>query len=632
MALLGLRQYKRSAYQRAAWRANRIVAALTLVAVVGLAGSAYCQTNPSLLQEVIHGGPAGAMLPRPETPVLQGLHITGLLQNTSGMWVDPHGVTVNKVPLRPPTNPIFPPAPLFYPGESATNYLATERTLLQIDTNYDLDSRNHFFLRFWGVYEPQYAFDQSQRSYVAGAVNLRGNREGCFPLGIPGQVGGSRCTASSAADFYNRLEFREAWWRLTLGPLRLFTGRQIVTWGESLAFRIADVVNPQDLSWNLGFANLEQSRIPQWMIHPILELPEMGVFQQNFFEAIFIPAWQPCYNNWVYSGYPTNQDSGQMEGCDSINRGDVNGGRFDIMLQTPYGGPVNTGTANAIFPQSTVGMLTTPPGQFIHFRYPGTAFFSDSSWGMRLHSLIDQTWETTMLFWHGHQFFPAVGLQRTPGFFGKRGPDGLPYLQLLLFNPQLNDIGLTMNRPLNLPGHLGDLLPFVLRTEGVWQDHTPFTTRNPGAESGIKYSGTANTLVALDLDQIYAPWLTSTGGSLTMNFEWNNYTILSPSRYMEYSSGWEPQRHNEESFIVAASTSWWWQSIAPQWVMVFNPDGNTFLLFPNVVLTPPWTSQYFLKFQYIGILNNNQMDDYSAGLLKGRNFVIMQFQWNFNLL
>ena len=26
--------------------------------------------------------------------------------------------------------------------------------------------------------------------------------------------------------------------------------------GESLAFRIGDVINPQDLSWNFGFAKL----------------------------------------------------------------------------------------------------------------------------------------------------------------------------------------------------------------------------------------------------------------------------------------------------------------------------------------------------------------------------------------
>jgi len=213
------------------------------------------------------------------------------------------------------------------------------------------------------------------------------------------------------------------------------------------------------------------------------------------------------------------------------------------------------------------------------------------------------------------------------------GPDGKPIDDAVNFYPQLNDIGFTGNMPINLPGQLGAMFPFVLRSEGVWQDKTPFATRSPAAPSGFKYSSTFNTLVALDADQIYAPWLTSTGGSLTVNLAWNNYTIVSPSRWLEYGPlTFQQARHNEESFIFAASTSWWWQSIAPQYVMVYNPDGNTILMFPNVALVPPWTSQYFMKLQYIGVISNNIQDDYAGGLLKGKNFILAQFQWNFNVL
>ena len=50
-----------------------------------------------------------------------------------------------------------------------------------------------------------------------------------------------------------------------------------------------------DTCWAFGFANLEQSRVPQWMIHPILNLPEAGPFNSNFAEAIIQPGWQPNY-------------------------------------------------------------------------------------------------------------------------------------------------------------------------------------------------------------------------------------------------------------------------------------------------------------------------------------------------
>jgi len=456
-------------------------------------------------------------------------------------------------------------------------------------------------------------------------------------------VGGTHCTASAAADFYNQVGFREAWWRLSLGPLHLFTGRQIVTWGESLAFRIADVVNPQDLSWNFGFANLEQSRLPQYMIHPILELPEFGWLTQNFAEGIWEPPIQALDSDWIWEDTPDHRYSGAGTNGGSVDILAPFGGRFDLNAQSVAGGPtffpnpnsqtipgVPTSATWSAYPQASVATLGLPTNSIARWRMP-TSAMTFSNEGIRFHALIDQLVEATVLYWHGHQLLPATYLQslgpviNVPPF----GPK--PLTRLVEYFPQLNDVGFTGNMPINIPGQLGAMFPFVLRSEGVWQDHTPFANRV--AASGIHWSDTINTLVALDADQIYAPWLTSTGGSLTVNLEWNNYTVLSPSRLNEYAPfTYQQARHNEESFIFAASTSWWWQSIAPQWVSVYNPDGNTILLFPNVALVPPWTSQYFMKLQFIQVIGNNIQDDFAGGMFKGKNFMLAQFQWNFNML
>src|SRR5271167_1597240 len=82
--------------------------------------------------------------------------------------------------------------------------------------------------------------------------------------------------------------------------------------------------------------------------------------------------------------------------------------------------------------------------------------------------------------------------------------------------------------------------------EGVWQDRTPFNTINPARSSAVAYSSTLNTLVAFDLDDLETPWLSSTGG-LTINLEWNNYTILSPNDNLVYGGYAERWRHNEEN-------------------------------------------------------------------------------------
>ena len=53
-------------------------------------------------------------------------------------------------------------------------------------------------------------------------------------------------------------------------------------------------------------------------------------------------------------------------------------------------------------------------------------------------------------------------------------PAGPQFLQASF--PQFNDVGATLNRPIYLPGEFLSSIPLVLRTEGIWQDRTPFNT------------------------------------------------------------------------------------------------------------------------------------------------------------
>jgi len=182
------------------------------------------------------------------TGLAGGLSVSGFFNNTTGMWADSSALRS------------FGRSSGEHHG---SNSLSVERNWTQIDANYVLDGNNKFFLRFWGVYEPFYPWEDHDL------------------LGPTSQYDRSK------PDFYNRYDVRDAFWKNTTGPLTTFLGRQIVTWGESLSFRVGDVINPQDLSWNFGFANLEQSRLPLWMIHPILNLPELKPFGGNFIEGVW---------------------------------------------------------------------------------------------------------------------------------------------------------------------------------------------------------------------------------------------------------------------------------------------------------------------------------------------------------
>ncbi|MGH9344387.1 MAG: hypothetical protein ACRD19_11580, partial [Terriglobia bacterium] len=212
---------------------------------------------------------------------LSGLHVSGFLSQTFGMWQNP-------TTLKDYT--------------TSRNNLATSRTWLQVDTNYRLNDNNTFFLRSWFVYEPPYSFDSANnKSYGAGSC----------------AGGGCASFGHFMNDFYNQYTVRDAWWQNKWGPLTTYVGNQIVVWGQSIAFRVGDVVNPQDTTWAFGFANLEQSRVPQWMIHPILNLPEFGPFTSNFLEGVIIPRYQPQWS-WDYADGRYFNESG-VSG--SVNQG-----------------------------------------------------------------------------------------------------------------------------------------------------------------------------------------------------------------------------------------------------------------------------------------------------------------------
>ena len=506
-----------------------------------------------------------------EDNLLRGLSVSGFFLNTSGMWVNSSALTRFGRDA----------------GEHhGANSLAVERELVQLDANLELNADNHFFLRFWGVYEPPYPWEAHN---IAGP-DLLFNR--------------------SQSQIYNRYDVREAYWKTTSGPLTLFTGRQIVTWGESITFRVGDVINPQDLSWNFGFANLEQSRLPLWMLHPILSLPQAGPLSSNFLEGIWTPACQPLYTG---ISYVDQRYSGQSDVAGAVNLLPPSGGRFDP-YPYPFSIPALTPPgARPAFPQVRV----TTPSQT--FRLPSDTW-ANSTEGFRIHTLLANA-ELTAFYWHAHQFNP------TPYIIGNASSG-----QNFQFRyPELNDLGVTLNRPIYLGGEMLSGLPLVLRTEGVWQDRTPFNTLNPARPSAVIHSSTINTLLALDIDSLDVPWLSSTG-ALTTNFEWNNYSILSPNKGMVYSGYAERWRHNEENVLLSASTSWWWGAVVPTWTSIFNSDGDTWELFPSVELTPPWTSRYSLTLQYIATLGNDKFSAYAGGTFKGKNLLLLQFQYNFDLI
>ncbi|MGO9061468.1 MAG: DUF1302 family protein [Candidatus Binataceae bacterium] len=580
-----------------AWRkplalSASVVGAAAVVALIGLsAGVSYAQD----------AGAGGTQSSEPA--FIKNLHITGFFQNTSATWINSSAQEYNT----------------YGPESNKTlnrNSLAAERNMIQVDVNDDFTENDSMFMRLWGVYEPAYPWE-------TGCLDKTG--------GLDGQK--VDCTA----DFYNQYGIRELWFKHRWGPLQFFVGKQIVTWGESLAFRVGDQINTQDVSWAFGFSNLEQSRVPLWMIHPILNLPSAGPFSSNFAELIYIPGFDFMYTQ-------VDQPNDSFDGLDNIR------GRININAETPGGRYAGRSDTRADLsgneaPPFLILQGAAPgspgPGFFIGInntvqKIP-SATWGNSQIGFRLHTLVENS-EVTMFYLWNHDYNPVAQIDNRV-IIPLGG--GTFLRQVNLIEPQYQAFGITANRPLYLPGVLAQL-PFVIRAESLYKNHeffntlaVPGTIYDPtginGSPSSLTNSDEVLWLLALDLDQAYTPWLTSTG-NLTANLELNGTTILSYSHKMQGAAGYfERAYHNDINILASVGTSWWWGAVSPNWTTIFNPNGETFLSFPSVQLTPPWTNKYFMKLEYVDVEGTNKYG-LDGGVFKGKDLLFAQFQYNFSLM
>jgi hypothetical protein len=199
-----------------------------------------------------------------------------------------------------------------------------------------------------------------------------------------------------------------------------------------------------------------------------------------------------------------------------------------------------------------------------------------------------------------------------------------------LFFPDIQEVGMTADRPMPVPASLGEYLPVVGRAEALYVNHAPYYDNRPLAFSALRYSDQVKWMAALDIDQAYAPWLTSTG-NLTAFFEVYDLITMNTAKTIPVGALVSRRLQKNQIFSLASiGTGWFWEDIEPTWTMIYQPAGTTFAMFPTLVLNPPWTKKYFVKFQAIEVLGSDKQQ--GLGLFKGQSMLTAQLQYNFNLL
>jgi len=576
--------------------------------------------------------PQASAAPSSEGGIFAGLHISGYASQTFGMYQDP------------PALKDFTPS---------RNNLATSRTLLQVDENYELNDSNNFFAREWFVYEPPYSFNSANN----GAWSAASPNKSSFGHFMNG--------------YYNNYQVRDAWWENKTGPLTTYIGNQIVVWGQSVAFRVGDVVNPVDTCWAFGFANLEQSRTPQWMLHPILNLPEAGPFSSNFAEAIIEPGFSPNYwpeqTNDPYGKYiGEGVKAGRVQPCfPSASHGPS--ARFDVhytdipkfglsaafvgggLGSNPFGtmawrcAQFANGTPG--IPQVNEAFNPLPPGQRNKLRCNlGLSHNNNPYSPIGDHTLLDiGVWNIPGMQpenWNdGFRLHTLLGASELTAFYYNDAVNnGVPWAarwtpQTNLWNYTFYDVqemGVTIDRPLPMPAAIAEYFPAVFRGEMMYQNHENFADMGVNNWDGHAYSDVVKWMAALDVDQAYAPWLTSTG-NLSANFEvFDDITMDNRKTFTVGNAVDSTPTKNDVQILASVGTSWLWSDIAPNFAGIYEVKGRNIAMFPSVTFNPPWTKKYFLTLTAIEVMGGDSL--YGLGLFKGESMLNAAFQYNFNVL
>lgn len=134
--------------------------------------------------------------------------------------------------------------------------IALSRSFLQVEGTYTISPGFRFYARWRGAYDASYDFDAASHAIPQGVID----------------------------DQRKENEFRELYVDVRRGPLFLRLGKQQVVWGESDGLRLADIINPLDLSWHFLFENWEDIRIGLPMIRAIY-----GVTPKTDLEFVWAP-------------------------------------------------------------------------------------------------------------------------------------------------------------------------------------------------------------------------------------------------------------------------------------------------------------------------------------------------------
>ncbi len=82
-------------------------------------------------------------------------------------------------------------------------------------------------------------------------------------------------------------DIREFYADLSWGDWAMRIGKQQIVWGEALGFRMSDIINPLDYSWNYFYPSWEDIRIPLWGVDVTRRLGDKAALELVYLPGTF---------------------------------------------------------------------------------------------------------------------------------------------------------------------------------------------------------------------------------------------------------------------------------------------------------------------------------------------------------
>jgi hypothetical protein len=484
------------------------------------------------------------------------------------------------------------------PFSKNSNDLATERTWFRGYTDFKIMNE----LRFWSAiqfaFEPEYSVEK-------GALTSRLLNSG--PILPHGRE------YSEYKDIDDILRECYLEWK----PSREHSvkiGRQIAIWGEALTSRVGDVIHPEDQRYSLAFANLEDTRIPSWMVRGIHSLPSIN----STFEWIVNP-------NIVQDKYRVNRLASIANNTAAGEPGE----KFGLNPETRFDPPFSVTNPAFGFPFNIPGMVISNPVSrdwiqafpgfwaptaipVVTANYPG--MWSGIRGGFRTNTTLSG-WNFGLSYFHTQEYNPVVKRGDLTGGFDST--TGLPLRQYTLVFPNKDIIGGYLNKQLPWPG--------VLRAEVVYIPNQPFNTFDTRDFDAVVRRNYLKYMIAYDLNSfLYFQWHKTAPFDITFEHVGEVIPHNKNLQYIIYDTElkqWNP------SFNMRISTNWLYNLISTELIVGYLPWGNSGLVMPAVKYNPPWLNQKIsFELKYIGVFGNKFK---GPGILRSKDMIVFttQFDW-----